>query len=241
MRYNGVDFRTLGRTLSIAKGMLPQRSRNIEMLETNTGITIGYAGDEADTYMLDVNINGRTPQEAAEAWLRLCAWARGTGGVQALEVDELPLKAFDAIFEGVGEPQLTNGRGQCRIMWTLTNPHPYSVIGKSAKSTAGSITAMIGGTAETYPTYEIKLTAGKETLAIKVDGLEVLRLNKSMNAGTVVKIDPARELVTVGGADAAGAIDWMVTDWTHAMTPGKRTISVGSGAELTVRWHERWG
>lgn len=241
MRYNGVDIKTLGRSLSIAKGTLPQRSRSVETLETNTGILIGHVGEETGSYMLDVNIAGRTQQEAGESWLRLCSWAKGGGGVHALEVDELPLKAFDAIFEGISEPQLANGRGQCRIMWTLETPHPYSVIGKSAKGTAGTVTAIIGGTAETCPLYEIKLSSGKGTLSISVDGATVFWMEKSMAKGATIKIDPAREAVEVDGDDATADVDWMVTDWTHMLAPGKRTISAGGGAELTVRWHDRWG
>lgn len=239
MKFNGVNINTLGR-VSVKKERLPMVAQVLEPLETNTGLLLGHIGQEGTTFEAEVNIHARTAEEAGDTYLQLAAWAKGTGGLCRLEPTALPLKAYDAVFEEMDSPNLTNHRGTVRIRWLVTDPHPYSVMERNATTTTQEAKVWVNGTAASWPVFEITPEETQQGASILVDGQEVARYAGEMPGGVKLTIDMQHEKVLLGALEESDKMDWQHTDYTAMLAPGMRTVSCTAPGNLTVRWHDRW-
>lgn len=242
MRYNGKDPDMIHKAVKRGTEYQPELLRDIHTIETSAGMVIAYAREEASEYTAEINIHGRSMTEAQEALDAVRRWAVGSGGIDQLEPTHSPGRVYDAIFQSLTPPEWKGkGTGTCQVRWMLANPYKRSVTESKARNTAGyELSLWVNGTAKTDMVIEVTPKENAEQLEITLDGEVFFVRTLPTAAGETLKIDMARESVTVDGANAAASTDWTKTNYDSPLTHGRHVIGCSNLAEVTVRWYDRW-
>lgn len=241
MKYNGVDLREVHPLVSLDHCGVSGWRREIRRIEAAKRDLILQGRDINAEFFAVVNLSGRTPEEGEAALAAVRAWAFAGGGVHEIDDGKSPGRVLDGILQDIDEPEMVHGFGTVRIAWLLEEPHKRSAQESQASGEGGTELAfMCDGTADTYAVFEVApLEAGQE-LVLMLDGEPLLRIEGKLAVGQMLRMDTAREALTIDGADARAKTDWTATDYDRPLSPGAHTLNCSVPAVLRVRWHARW-
>lgn len=241
MRYNGVEVRSIHRAIRIGHQAPPGRSREHMAIETGRGsITAGWL-DNPMELTATVSIAGRSPEEGEEAYLALCSWARGDGGTHPLEPTYLPGMAYDAALKEITQPDWRRGFGTAEVTWVIANPHPYTIVQDTAGIRSGTeLGFRVGGTAETELQIEVTPESTQSSLTLQMDGVPFFCWLGTVYAGSTLRIDMAKGVVTIDNQAANGVPDVTVTNYDLPLAPGAHKLTCGATGAIGARWHKRW-
>lgn len=241
MRYNGVEARAIHRAIRIGHQAPPGRRREPLTIETARKPLLADWKTEAMEIHATISIAARSPREGEEAYLALCNWARGGGGLHPLEPTWLPGMAYNAALQEVTEPDWRRGFGTAEVVWLVPDPHPYSIVPDMTRVASGTeLSLRIGGTAETDIVIEVTPEESQSDFALELDGVAFFGWMGTLAAGSTMKIDMAKGTVLVDGGLPAGVVDYTSTDFDRQLAPGVHRIECGFTAEIKARWHKRW-
>ncbi|WDL98121.1 distal tail protein Dit [Alicyclobacillus sp. ALC3] len=178
-------------------------------------------------------------------------WLYPNNQIQPLVLPDEPDKTYYAVVD-INSPLILAAAGGSTTnqpllygagssILTFLCPDPYGYGQQVTAQFAGDVLSPnVGGTAETYPTISLALTAATSSLKVAhSSGLFVL-LNYSFSAGDTVTIDCVRQVVTINGATALTALD--ISSDFFALQPNNNTITITPSATATgsVAWTERY-
>ena len=128
------------------------------------------------------------------------------------------------------------------LTFRLTDPIAYGVEEHNVTVPyGGSVTFSVGGTAPTYPYFNNTTERPDQTTkmwGLQLDSNEQFMLDFGTTANRTIRADFGQRVSYVANSLKLPTLD---SGW-FALTPGTHTIAnhIGSGNNLTLRWHERW-
>lgn len=135
-----------------------------------------------------------------------------------------------AIATGVSDVERVGYVDYFTVTFTC-DPIFYSFDETDQDLVAGSNALTVGGTAPTYPHFEIKATSNRVVLT-NGDGQQV---TAECSNGSIVRFDMERRRVTVNGSDARVTL----ASRFFQLEPGDNSVHV-SGGSGSVRYREAW-
>lgn len=240
MRYNGVDLNTLHRAISRGHEYPPgMPRRSLNAIEGANGDIITGLTAVQEEYVVSVNIAARSYREAMEARDRLAEWACSSGKQTAkLEPTHAPGRAYDAIVKDIG--RIEKKFGTVDVVFALPDGGVmYETTQRKAAGT-NNLKLVVGGTAATQPeSVALKAVSAAEGLSLKLNGKQWVKISGEISEGDTVEIRPKTGAVLVNSLHQESRISYTGTDFDMEMEPGKNEVSA-EGAEIVVRWHNRW-
>ena len=131
--------------------------------------------------------------------------------------------------------ELTNlwSTGAADLEFTAYDPVAYGV--ERRASVGASTVLSIGGTYETWPTFDLTASSATKVKVLDYDTGEFVMMSTSASTGARIVIDMKGQTIRLNGNLAA--ID-LSSDF-FALRPGKNDIRI-TGATGTASWIERW-
>ena len=180
---------------------------------------------------LDAGIS-LSADERSEVRHALYGWLVAPSGAELELPGEPGLSWRDAVVTDASDWDSLFEDGSCELAFTCFDPVAYG----DGKSSAAS-TLTVGGTWATWPVVTLTALAGS---SVKVaDGLgRYVLVEREFEAGDVVVMDFASEVVIVDGVDASSGV--AVESTFFSLAPGAHSLTFSGCSAHTVAWTERW-
>lgn len=242
MRFNGIDPCTLHRGISIARETLPGMApRDVETVRGSGTETLGGIEEKRGEYVVEINIAGKSKEEAYKMRALIAKWARSSGEKTArIEPTHWHGMAYDGIAERIGDPVFNFGFGVLEVVFALPDAKAYEMAASHAHGSSGRAVIQIGGGEACRPVIQQVIAKGASSMTWKLDGKTFLVLNQSVKAGQTVEADFSTGGLTIDGVHAENKLDYTATNWKPGFLPGRHTISSSDTGALSARWNNRW-
>lgn len=241
MKFNGMDPRSLHPALSISHEVPPgMAKRKIVTVEGTDGEIVSDVITEKGEYLVQMNIFGKSREQAWEVREILAGWA-GSSGTKTAELvpTHRPQRCYDAIVSSISDPKFVRGRAVVDVVFMLPRPIARSTSYTTAQG-AGALSVRIGGTLPARPVIRQTLAKDCTELVWTLNGAKLLKLKGSMKAGQVVEMDTRYERMAIDGVSAMAMIDPQKTEWRPGYAPGMREIRSTDSGKMEMRWHDEW-
>lgn len=154
-----------------------------------------------------------------------------------LVFSKYPGRTFYAVIEGAPDfPEMWR-LGKGTLNFSCPDPYKYG-LHQTYRLTDGK-KFLNQGTASAVPIFNILITAKRSNFQISVNG-HPFRLIREFVAGDRVVIDSERQLVRLNDLDAMPIRDWRTPFKRLLMEPGENQLSADAGADVEVKFTERY-
>lgn len=239
MIFNGIDILDVDRAITVAKEIPPgSPTRELQVVQGLGGTIFTGTLYGQGTYIVRVNIAGKSRAKAWEVRNKLAVWAY-TESPARLIPTHWPGVYYDAICGGISAPEFTFGFGV--VECTFTIPRPYAIsLCESVQAFPGGGEYRFGGDVAARPAVSQALASAGQSVTWSMDGLPFFRLNGDFKAGNTILVDFAYQSVIWNGQHAENLVDYTASRWFPGFGPGARIITSSDSGDMTIRWRNEW-